>query len=262
MRVAVITVVLCNLAALAPADPVSWTENGHWYEFVPFGDTQLTWLEAEAAAQAREWPVASGNFGHLITFTSQAETDWVFANAFDPDSVEHPARAFIGLFQDPEGAEPDEGWQWVTGEPLVWTNWAPGEPSESFSGEDYGKTYLDPESQYYGTWNDVRNPPSFHDRSRLLCRVCARAKHAWLGLCRLPVDGHQNATLSESGRVVQPRLPRDGTRTLLAYLRAWLDQRQGRITKEIHNARTYDEVRCRCHRGRDRSIGGSLPRTG
>ena len=43
-------------------------------------------------------------------------------------------------------------WKWVTDEPVTYTNWAPGEPSNSYSqGEHYAMFYSGFSD---GTWND------------------------------------------------------------------------------------------------------------
>ena len=57
----------------------------------------------------------------------------------------------IGLVQQPGSVEPDGGWQWVTGEPLVYTNWDVNEPNNAGNpgSEDYGQIYGD------GAWNDA-----------------------------------------------------------------------------------------------------------
>ena len=36
---------------------------------------------------------------------------------------------WIGLYQLPVSPEPDGGWVWISGDPVTYTNWAPGEPN-------------------------------------------------------------------------------------------------------------------------------------
>ena len=69
---------------------------------------------------------------------------------------------FIGLFQDlnsSEYFEPDGGWEWVTGEPMEWSNWHSGEPN---SGGNYGNENV---GSFHGLaaggWNDVYDGLSF-----------------------------------------------------------------------------------------------------
>jgi hypothetical protein len=57
-------------------------------------------------------------------------------------------RCAFGLVQNPDGTEPGGDWGWVTGEPLDWTNWTPGEPNDNPSPEDFGQVYT------AGNWND------------------------------------------------------------------------------------------------------------
>ena len=54
---------------------------------------------------------------------------------------------WIGLRQDVNGAEPDEGWGWVTGESLDFTNWNDPEPN-NVGNEDCGELTAN------GPWND------------------------------------------------------------------------------------------------------------
>ena len=41
---------------------------------------------------------------------------------------------FFGLWQDPVAREPNGGWRWRNGEPLDYTNWAPGMPLDDRTG--------------------------------------------------------------------------------------------------------------------------------
>jgi hypothetical protein len=84
---------------------------------------------------------------HLATITSQAEQDfvWDFVVATTGGSIEW----WLGGFQDVENEiDPDEGWEWVTGEPWVYTNWLSGEPNNAGGIEDH--LALDSG----GGWND------------------------------------------------------------------------------------------------------------
>ncbi len=38
---------------------------------------------------------------------------------------------WYGGFQPPGVTPPNSGWEWVTGEPWDYTNWAPGEPNDA-----------------------------------------------------------------------------------------------------------------------------------
>ncbi len=116
--------------------------NGHWYAA---GDssTCASWTQARDAAVMLN--------GHLVTITTAAESAFVRSqfNGF----------CFIGLFQNRESllyTEPAGGWEWVTNEPVVFTNWRTlpredTEPNNSNGDEDYAHLNFDPEA----TWNDV-----------------------------------------------------------------------------------------------------------
>lgn len=101
-----------------------------------------TWLEAQAEAV--------GVGGHLATISSAQEDSWLmstFAGVFtgEPGNSYGP---FIGLYQVSGGSEPAGGWQWISGEPLTYTNWDIGQPDDHLGIEDYGH-YLN------AGWNDA-----------------------------------------------------------------------------------------------------------
>jgi hypothetical protein len=70
--------------------------------------------------QARDYCASLG--GHLVTIQSQFEDSFVYD--LDP-------WGWIGLSDELQ----EGSWQWVTGEPLTYTNWAPGQPDPQ--PEDY-----------------------------------------------------------------------------------------------------------------------------
>lgn len=95
--------------------------NGHYYELVDADE--FTWAEARADAETRSF---AGFQGHLATITSAQEHDFIVNNILIEGDV------WIGGFQPPGTAEPAAGFQWVTGEPFSYTNWADGEPNNAF----------------------------------------------------------------------------------------------------------------------------------
>ncbi|MDA7668795.1 hypothetical protein N8596_00835, partial [bacterium] len=105
--------------------------NGHLYAQVSF-NTGVTWAEARAFA------VSLG--GELASVSSESESSVVKPYLLGQGAF----RTWIGLYQDlsaPDYVEPDGGWRWSDGTPLVYADWLPGEPSnESFFGdpEDFG----------------------------------------------------------------------------------------------------------------------------
>jgi len=115
------------------ANPVQWTVaeggNGDWYDLVmPDSDLySYTWTQARAAADSMTW---DGLQGYLATVTTPDEGEFLRDN-FSSQLVDlhgpgdHSKYAWIGLF----APTPTSGFQWVTGEPLNFTDWAPGEPN-------------------------------------------------------------------------------------------------------------------------------------
>ncbi len=97
--------------------PISEGGNGHWYGFLP---TKLTWDQARiAAAQFTK----NGLPGHLATITSSQEDDFAFRTvSFDPIfPIGRVGNHWLGGYDD-------SSWAWVTREPMVYTNWAIGQP--------------------------------------------------------------------------------------------------------------------------------------
>jgi len=117
--------------------------NGHYYSAicVPGG---ITWSNAKMQAEAL---THEGMAGHLATITSQSENDFIVTTF--PEVIADP-HWWIGGFQPPGSPEPDGNWQWVTGEPFVYTNWRlnPPEPSDSLNREHILQFAEG------GTWND------------------------------------------------------------------------------------------------------------
>lgn len=121
------------------AEPIQWSGNQHWYEFVA---GSVAWTEANAAAQSMTW---QGLPGHLATLTSLAEDNFVWSNfGLLQEGL------WLGGFQDPQDEpDPPASWHWVTGEAWLYTNWYSGEPNDG----DNGGYYLDFSIFGHG-WND------------------------------------------------------------------------------------------------------------
>ena len=102
----------------------------------------ITWPNAKAAAEAKTY---NGFSGHLVTITSQAETDFLVTNGLTP------AFYWIGGSQPLGQTGAASNWSWVTGEPFVYTNWETGEPNDYYgpASEQYLEFWLTP-----GKWND------------------------------------------------------------------------------------------------------------
>jgi hypothetical protein len=138
-----VAAVLCGSAAPAPAGVLtSATYNGHTYYLL----TDSSWQDAQAEA------VALG--GNLVTINDAAEDAWVFSTfgSFGGDN----RSLWIGL----NDAAVEGRFVWVSGEPVTYTNWQPGEPNSGLGGifgeEDYA--HLQRTGNDFGAtpgkWND------------------------------------------------------------------------------------------------------------
>lgn len=97
------------------------------------------WQEAESQAV--------GLGGHLAAIGSQAENNWVTQTVIGPIT---DLSVWIGLRQLPGSIEPDQGWEWISGEPLIFTNWNDGEPNNLGNVEHFGEFFY-----LTGKWNDT-----------------------------------------------------------------------------------------------------------
>jgi len=158
------------------ATPVQWDVNGHWYEVI------RTWETPDLPNSGVTWDVAADYAtllgGYLVTITSAEENDFVYSLLEDTDEW-----IWLGGYQSSTATAPDEGWQWVTGEPWTFTNWAVynerdpygnlyHEPNDQDNDADW--TYFENHAEDYlmmfnivardgseqrGTWNDTDNSP-------------------------------------------------------------------------------------------------------
>jgi len=130
------------LLGLAHAQPkvgewITNPNNGNSYALTPSG----SWESAQA------WAVANG--ANLVTIRSATENSWLFQTF-----VRAPAGqvfAWIGL----NDLAASRQWRWVSGEPLSYTNWNPGEPN--FTVERYAT--LTTNTNPLGGWNDSGGEP-------------------------------------------------------------------------------------------------------
>ena len=120
-RSALVTLVLLSVLppTRAAADPIIWSGNGHQYSVV--SAPALTWDEASSAVKAM-----FGTSWYLATITSADEQSVVASLGLSGSEY------WLGGFQPPLAVPPDSGWEWVTGEPIAFTNWAPGDPNDWF----------------------------------------------------------------------------------------------------------------------------------
>lgn len=125
-----------ELSPPVPTSPVfTNAANGRLYALL----SPATWTWSEQAA------VALG--GHLVTIRNQAEQEWVF-NTFGGFGGLN-RYLWIGL----NDVQREGTFVWSSGEPVNYTNWAPGEPNNALTGEDFVTLYR-PGHTYAGRWND------------------------------------------------------------------------------------------------------------
>ncbi len=107
--------------------------NGHYY-YVYNVDTIETWEEAQKFCESQG--------GYLATIINQEENHAIFTY-LENQGIDN---AYFGATdKNMEGK-----WEWVTGEPFVYSNWASGEPNNEFGQEDYIMFYYSSN----GEWND------------------------------------------------------------------------------------------------------------
>ena len=133
--------------------PVQWRTasggNGHWYQSLYVGPDPT---HSEAVA------VASSRGAYLATMNAQEEQAFCVKILQHSRAAEVVGGAWFGLVQDrfsPVYSEPSGGWVWGDG-PVLFTNWASGEPSNDCFGaaEDFANIRPD------GRWNDLNERPN------------------------------------------------------------------------------------------------------
>ncbi|MBR6785990.1 MAG: leucine-rich repeat protein, partial [Clostridia bacterium] len=115
------------------------TYNGHIYSLY---NESLSWTDAKAFCEDMG--------GHLVTVSDKAEQDAI-NQLFE---LPNKALYWIGLYD----SNLDGTWEWVTGEPVKYTNWGSGEPSDGKLtpyGQAYSTNYSSTKPK--GCWNDEYN---------------------------------------------------------------------------------------------------------
>lgn len=92
--------------------------NGHYYYLLPLS----SWVSAEQTA--------TNLSGHLATITNAAENQWIL-NTFSQYGGQS-RNLWIGL----NDRQVEGNFQWLTSDPLSYTNWEPGQPDDGFGAED------------------------------------------------------------------------------------------------------------------------------
>ena len=144
MKIQVTAVIAFALASGAHAqEAVQWKVsdggNGHWY----LKDTTLrTWSAGRQFAEGRG--------GHLATFDSPTEQGTALHLTSNRGSS-----VWIGLVQSPSGDEPGGGWMWVTGEQLVFWDWADNGVTNPNDGSSTGEDVGEWTASWGSGWNDM-----------------------------------------------------------------------------------------------------------
>ena len=90
----------------ATAAEVENPDNGHYYDII---NINRTWATARTEADKLRY---KGMMGHLVTITTQAESDFIVNKVINGLS----GTRWIGAYQPSGSSEPSGGWTWVTGE--------------------------------------------------------------------------------------------------------------------------------------------------
>jgi hypothetical protein len=119
--------------------------NLRWYAAAP---------RATSRTEAMDWARANG--AELVTVRSAQEQAWLESQFFA-----QPAPwsfHWLGLFQDPldpNFAEPAGGWNWLSGEPTTYFNWAANAPDNAAPDESFARTRGASDPNAPGTWDDA-----------------------------------------------------------------------------------------------------------
>ena len=134
MKLTILVVFLITLLAL-PAMAYDWVTNpanGHQYAVIPAG---VDWNEAESYAESLG--------GYLVTINDADENEWIRTHFGQFDFM------WIGLY---EVDYIQRKWAWISGEPVEYLNWGPGEPSGP--GAEHWTAMMGP-NFHDGQWADL-----------------------------------------------------------------------------------------------------------
>jgi hypothetical protein len=120
--------------------------NGHWYAIMT---DRMIWGQALVEASTSR---VGGYYGYLATITSHAENQFIFTNIVNASiQPNYGDQLWLGG-RDIGGGN----WQWINGEAMNYTNWAPGEPNNLGSELTMSMWDIDfnQPNQVPGMWNN------------------------------------------------------------------------------------------------------------
>ena len=104
-----------------------------------FGDRVYYISDGGFPSYAAASAAADNYLGHIASINSSAENTWLVSTG----------GWTAGVMVGGNDAANEGTWVWDSGEPWTYSNWAPGEPNDFGSGEDYLQLLSG------GTWNDI-----------------------------------------------------------------------------------------------------------
>ncbi len=120
--------------------------SNHTYQYL--ANAEIAWEAARSGAASM---VLNGcGRGHLVTITSKSENDFV-TEIINQTAIR---RVWLGLYQPDPMSPPAEGWEWVSGEPFEYENWAANEPNDEGILADFGAMWGPAGIAPLGTWGD------------------------------------------------------------------------------------------------------------
>ena len=146
-------------------------------------DAVISWNTARNYALG----LPGGNYD-LTSINDAAENAAIFAQIDNAQmwSGGQGAGPWIGLYQPPSSPEPGGNWLWLDGTSLIsnaFSNWAPGQPDNSWGPEFEAYGHFWQRINYPGQWNDARGSGAEGNRSFVTeCKNDA-------AICTPPVPG-------------------------------------------------------------------------
>ena len=130
---------------------------GNYYQVLEFANP-ISWHDARDTAAAQVHSPAQDVLipGRLATITSEEESQFIdiLLPLSSTSNTSPRTRLWLGGFQSPGSNEPDQGWQWISGEPWDYTKWDVWEPNDAGGGEDFLNIKILAPGGNYGFWND------------------------------------------------------------------------------------------------------------